>query len=177
MPKAAVYEFKEFKETRSGKRRNTVDCNCRAAQIRRDFIWKEVEEFRATTNTPAILDLDLCTETALLELRKRSGVWDMIHSAQVLSGLPTPIARELVQSAASRLTAGGRLLLANVSPRVEVQDCPVCSRPDINFRTELELAELTRSTSEQTLAGQAVFSDDSKLNVYLELHARAAPRS
>ena len=154
-----------------------ASCYCHAEQIGENFISKELEEFRRAVDQPAVLDLDSCNETALRDLGESSGAWDMIYSTRLLSRLRTPAARRVVKRAASRLKPGGRLLLANFSRDAQAQGCRICSHLGINFRTELDIAELTRSIPEPIFAGQAVFSDESKLNVYLELHVRTVCRS
>ncbi|MDQ2710994.1 MAG: class I SAM-dependent methyltransferase [Acidobacteriota bacterium] len=172
MPRPAVYGIDEFRAAQRAKRRDLIYCYCDAPQVALDFILREVEEFRGTAGCPVVWELDARNGRPLQDLGKHSGGWDVIYSSNLLSGLCMRAAQQAVRKAVSRLRPGGRLLLSNVSLNAKVQACCVCSHPGMHFRTELELAELTRDIPERTFTGQAVFSDEFGLNAYLELHKR-----
>ncbi len=101
--------------------------------------------------------------------------WDFIYSPDLLTGLPLVAARQVLRLATSRLKAGGRLLVANVCFNEQVQACRACGCSGRNYRSELEMAELTLDIPDQLIDGQAIFRDDSGLLVCLELY-KAVPR-
>ncbi len=149
-------------------------CYCHATRAVQEFFRKEVQALRRSMAKPFILLLDSLD----YGVPSSPQGWDLIYSPDLITGLPQVAARQVLKLATSRLKAGGRLLVANACLSELVRPCGACASSGRNYRTELELAELTLDIPDHVIDGQAIFRDDSGLIVCLELYkARPHPNA
>ena len=159
-----IYPIDEFRA------RKKVSCYCAARRAGQEYFAYQVDELRRAVQKPFILLLD-SLEYGVPSCRHG---WDLIYSPDLLTGLPSVAARQVLKLAISRLKTGGRLLFANVSFNQQAQACSGCGWSSRNYRSELDLADLTLDIPDNSIGGQAVFRDDSGLLVCLELYKAAA---
>ncbi len=164
-----IFQIDEYKSGLN-RRKEKLSCYCAAMRAGQEFFAKEVHDLRRCMPKPSILLLDSLD----YGVPSSPQGWDFIYSPNLLAGLPLIAARQVLRLAISRLKAGGRLLVANVccgEPGKAWRGCAFSGR---NYRTELDMADLTLDIPDQLIDGQAVFRDDSGLLVCLELY-KAAP--
>ncbi|HEX4165544.1 MAG TPA: hypothetical protein VHZ55_08720 [Bryobacteraceae bacterium] len=166
-----IYQIGDYRGRLNLAARNQNErCYCEALRCRQEFFTAELRESQVPRRWPNILRLE-SLEAGIPETPAPSSQgWDLIYSSELLTSLPTIAARQVVRIAASKLNPGGRLLLANVSLNTHVRQCCQCHGHGQTFRSELEMAELTRDLPDVLQTGQAIFRDYPGLNVYLELH-------
>lgn len=162
-----IYQIDEFRAHKK------FSCYCAAMRAAQEFFAKEVRELRRSVPKPFILLLDSLDYGVPSSPRG----WDFIYSPGLLTGLPPVAARQVLKLATSRLRAGGRLLFANVCSNEQAQACRACGWSGRNYRTELDMAELTLDIPEHLISGQAIFRDDSGLLVCLELSKAVQPKA
>ncbi len=158
-----IYRIDEFKAQK-------LSCYCAAMCAGQEFFAKEVRELRRAVARPYILLLDSLD----YGVPSSPHGWDLIYSPGLLTGLPQVAARQVLKLATSRLKTGGRLLVANVCLKEQAQACRGCALSGRNYRSELDMAELTLDIPNHLIGGQAIFRDDSGLIVCLELYKAAA---
>ena len=173
-----IYQIGDYRDRFSRVGRVALQrCYCDAVRYRQELFASELRGLEPKRRSFSILRLeDLESGIPDNPSRTHPG-WDFIYSSELLSSLPAVAARQVIRSAAAKLNPGGRLLLANVSLNAQVRQCYLCHAEGQTYRTELELAELTRDIPEIANAGQAIFRDLQGLNVYLELHRATASLS
>ncbi len=166
---ARIFQIDQYR--RRGESRE--HCHCGAARARQDFFSKELAQSGSCHRRILRLeDVRNCfPETA----RKCGEQWDCIYSSDLLAGLPQVAAKQVVKKAASCLKPGGYLLFANATFKSGEPACSECARRGLNYRAELEMADLTRGVPDGIISGQIVFRDPYGLNVYLELHRTPMP--
>ncbi len=147
------------------------NCHCAAAQARQMLFSQEVEQTRADSASAHMLCLEDLNCRVAGEHWSGTPKWDLIYSSDLLSSLPKVAARQVLKTAAAVLKPGGRLLFANAAQYADFPACHFCSASKI-YRTELDMAELACHIPDDQIAGQAVFYDDARLNLYLEIHRR-----
>lgn len=153
--------------------RKKLSCYCAAMRAGQEFFAKEVHELRGFVRRPYILLLDALD----YGVPSSPHGWDFIYSPGLLTGLPPVAARQVLKLATSRLKTGGRLLFANVCSNEQARACRGCGWSGRNYRTELDMAELTLDIPDHLISGQAVFSDNSGLLVCLELYKAVQPKA
>ena len=151
-------------------RANAHHCYCEALRRRQEFFTAELRDTQVGGRWLNILRLESLESGVPESPASSASGWDLIYSSELLTGLPAIAARQVIRIAAGKLNPGGRLLLANISLNTQIRQCCHCSGHGQTFRSELEMAELTRDIPHLLESGQAIFRDCAGLNVYLELH-------
>jgi hypothetical protein len=151
-----IYRIDDYRPTR---------CYCDAAKARKNFFAAELAVL--ARGASPVLHLD---DEGWRSIASKVGQWSVIYSSDLLSGLRLKSAQQFVKKAASALSPGGCLILANVALHDNVSACRSCAIPAKIYRTEGQMAELATGVPDEVIAGQSVFRDNSGLNVYLELH-------
>jgi hypothetical protein len=149
------------------------NCTCRARRSQETFFAQEVSELKEQHPHARILRLEDLQSGAWSEQFSADQRWDLIYSSDMLSTLPTAAARQIVKATATRLMPGGRILMANLAAGREPGTTCTCGSEAHSYRTESEMAALTRLLSDKEFQGQAIFRDDSQKIVYLELCRRS----
>ena len=104
------------------------------------------------------------------------GEFDYVYALNLLSELDRKPARIALTKLISLVRPGGRLLLTNFTTEfAEAAWCASQKLRGAHYRREEEMGELVPNGREYGIAGHAVWRDDSRAVLYLEIQKAAGP--